>query len=413
MPDVKQEYDERSKRISDAIALKETDRVPIGLSFQAFPYYWAGCTVQDAIHDYRKAGAALDKFYGHFKPDIGFDTILMYHINYMKTLGIKWFQWPGEHFEGPNRFFQFLEEEFMTADEYPEAIRDITKFMMSKWIPRSFSELKGLAKVDFRNTMWLNHMGAFYWFSDPEVKHALKALMKAGDELAEWFDFLAEYTKKMIQVHGIPSYAAGFAFAPFDMVGDTLRGTIEVLLDMTEHPDELLQLIDVFTDFAIKDTIASCSGKESKIVAFWLHKGVDEFMSCDNFAKFYWPSLRKYCLALIDAGLIPLLYSEGRYNTRFEYLKELPPKKTILHFEEVDMAAAKKALGGHSCIKGNISATMLAFGKKQEVIDKTKWLIDTCAPGGGYIMDSGALIDNALTENIEAVFETCLTYGVK
>ena len=75
------------------------------------------------------------------------------------------------------------------------------------------------------------------------------------------------------------------------------------------------------------------------------------------------------------------------------------------------MQAVKKALGGHSCIMGDVPAVMLTYGEKSEVVDYCKMLIDTCAPGGGYIMDSGTMIDDAKVENIEAMFETTMTYG--
>ena len=124
-----------------------------------------------------------------------------------------------------------------------------------------------------------------------------------------------------------------------------------------------------------------------------------------------WPSLRKYINAVADAGLTPVVYVEGAYNTRLEYLTEITPGKTIFSFEYTDMEQAKKVLDGHSCIMGNVPAVTLSYGSRQEVVDYCKWLIDTCAPGGGYIMDSGTMIDDAKTENIEAMFETTLLYG--
>ena len=50
------------------------------------------------------------------------------------------------------------------------------------------------------------------------------------------------------------------------------------------------------------------------------------------------------------------------------------------------------------------------YGRKEGVIDYCKFLIDTCAPGGGYIFDTNALVDNVKRENLDAmfeVFETC------
>lgn len=363
------------------------------------------------MEDYKKATDVYDYLYDHFKPDLGWDPILFYPINYMERSGINWFRWPGNQIDDPNTMYQFIEGEYMKGSEYGEAIFDITKFMMNKWIPRSFSKLTGLSKIDFRNTMWFGHMGAFAAFSDPEVISSLEALVESGKMLVDWFGYLAEYQAHMKEKYGIPPIYAGFAYAPFDMIGDSMRGTVDIMMDMYDHKEELLRLIDVMTDFAIKDTIAGCSGKEVPYVWFWLHKGVDEFMSDEQFRTFYWPSLRRYLTEVADAGLTPMVYVEGAYNTRLEYLKEVPPGKVIYNFEYTDMEAAKKTLGGHSCIMGNVPAVMLTYGTPDEVRDYCKWLIDTCAPGGGYIMDTGTMVDDAMPENIEAMFETTFTYG--
>jgi len=285
--------------------------------------------------------------------------------------------------------------------------------MMNKWLPRSFSNLSGLAKVDFRNSMWFGHMGALAAFSDPEVIKSFETLVDSGKMLLDWFIYLGEYQAHMKEKFGMPPLYAGFAYAPFDMIGDTLRGTYGVLEDIIYNPDELLKLIDVVTEFAIKDCIAGNLGKAVPYVWFWLHKGTDELISDEQFTKFYWPSLRRYITEVAEAGLTPVVYVEGAYNTRLEHLKDVPKGKVIYNFEYTDMENAKNILGGHSCIAGNVPATMLAYGKKEAVVDYCKWLIDTCAPGGGFIMDSGTMIDNAKPENIDAMFETTFTYGVR
>ncbi len=410
----KQEYDARLNRVLDASKLIEPDRVPLVPVVQAFPIYYANvCTIADVMNDYRKATQVYDIFYGHFKPDLGWDPILLFPTQYMEMLGITWFRWPGKHIEDPNTMYQYIEGEYMRKDEYPEAIMDITKFMMNKWIPRSFEHLSGFKKIDFRNSMWFGHMGEFATFSDPEVISSLETLVETGKYLMEWFGYLGEYQEHMKNDLGIPVLYASFAYAPFDMIGDSMRGTVDILMDMYDQPDNLLKLIDVVTEFAIQDTIAGSVGKSVPFVWYWLHKGVDAFMSNEQFAKFYWPSLRRYIIEVADAGLVPVIYVEGAYNSRLEFLKEIPPGKAIFSFEHTDMAAAKKALGGHSCIMGNVPAVMLTYGKKQEVVDYCKWLIDTCAPGGGFIMDTGTMVDDAKEENMDAMFETTFTYGKK
>lgn len=408
---IQEQYDARLKRVMDASKVKEPDQVPIVPVFQAFPVNYGGGNIADAMKDFDHGAKAYDNFYKDFQPDLGWDPILMFPTSYLESSGITWFRWPGKHLEDVHQMYQFIEDEYMKEDEYPEAIRDLTKFMMNKWMPRSFSNFQGLAKLDFRNNMWFGHMGSLAAFSDPEVIQTLESLIETGKNLMDWFIKLGGYQERMKTKFGIPLLYAGFAYAPFDMIGDSMRGTPGILMDMYDHEEELLQLIDIVTDFAIKDTIAGCSGKSTPFVWYWLHKGLDSFMSDEQFRKFYWPSLRKYIISVADAGLTPVVYVEGAYNTRLEYLKEVPPGKVIYSFEHTDMAAAKKVLGGHSCIMGDVPAVMLSYGKKEEVVDYCKNLIDVCAPGGGFIMDSGTMIDDAKVENIEAMFETTYKYG--
>ena len=147
-------------------------------------------------------------------------------------------------------------------------------------------------------------------------------------------------------------------------------------------------------------------------VWIWLHKGVDTFMSNEQYRKFYWPTLQKLIIGIIEAGLTPVVYCEGSYNTRLEILRDVPKGKVVYNFETVDMLKAKKVLGDVACIAGNVPNVMLSYGTPKEVEDYCKRLIDTCAPGGGFMMDSSALIDEAKPENIRAMFETTLNYGI-
>jgi uroporphyrinogen-III decarboxylase len=60
-----------------------------------------------------------------------------------------------------------------------------------------------------------------------------------------------------------------------------------------------------------------------------------------------------------------------------------------------------------------MSVYNLEWGTKEQVINEVKYLIDHCAAGGGYLFNSGAGVENAKRENVEAMFETVETYGRK
>lgn len=409
---MEKQYKARLQRVMDAVRLKKPDRVPIARVVEAFPMYFANITIEEAMYDYEKVSKAYDHFYAHFKPDLGWDPVTMYPAKVMDILGLKWFRWPGRAIEDPNQMYQFVEDEYMKGDEYTELLYDPTQFMLTKWIPRSFDKLQGLKGLNLKNSMWLNFLGTFAPFGTREVQESLKALMDAGEEIIRWNNSLVKYNEKMKHEYGIPVAYGTFGYAPFDMLGDTLRGTVPILEDLYDRPEEILEVCDKFLPIAIESAIAACKDPDRPFVWIWLHKGVDQFMSDELFKRFYWPTLQKYLIALTEANLIPVVYVEGSYNSRLEYLRDVPRGKLIYHFETIDMAKAKKVLGDVACIAGNLPNAMLSYGTVKEVEDYCKWLIDTCAPGGGFIMDTGALVEDAKPENFEAMFRINEDYGV-
>jgi hypothetical protein len=59
------------------------------------------------------------------------------------------------------------------------------------------------------------------------------------------------------------------------------------------------------------------------IGSLWLATVLYDFM----FAKFYWPSLKKILLFMIDGGLLPMPLFGGNSTPRLEFLAELPKGK--------------------------------------------------------------------------------------
>ena len=50
-------------------------------------------------------------------------------------------------------------------------------------------------------------------------------------------------------------------------------------------------------------------------------------------------------------------------------------------------------------------------GSAQQVDDYCKELIDTCAPGGGFILTTGAGLDEGKAETTRALVESAEKYG--
>ncbi len=405
-------YHERLQRIKDVVALKAPDRVPIVSPVQAFTYWYAGVTLKDAMYNYEIARKAARKFCLDFQPDLDFGPVLMYPAKVMDILGLQWFRWPG-HGISENTMYQFIEGEYMKEDEYDDFIYDPGHFMMTKWMPRSFGNLAGLAEFPaMRGSMWYGWLGTVPPFAgSPNLWDALETLKKAGEEIGRWFASLDLY-KREIKEAGFPISYGGWAFAPFDLLGDTLRGVRGIFPDMIEQPKKLLEAVEKMIPIAVEGGSVAAEANDPPMAWIWLHKGSDEFMSVEQFKTFYWPSLKALICGLIDNGVIPVVYGEGNETSRLEYYTEIPRGKSIFHFAATDIFKAKDVLKDVACISGNLPNSLLATGTPDDVKAYCKKLIDYCGKDGGYIMDTSALLDEAKVENVKAMFEFTREYGV-
>ena len=76
------------------------------------------------------------------------------------------------------------------------------------------------------------------------------------------------------------------------------------------------------------------------------------------------------------------------------------------------MREAKRVLGETCCLTGNVPTSLLCTGTPEAVKNYCRKLIDICAPGGGYILTGGASATEVKAENLRAMMEAALEYGV-
>ena len=107
-----------------------------------------------------------------------------------------------------------------------------------------------------------------------------------------------------------------------------------------------------------------------------------------------------------------MIFFEGKFDSRVEYLLELPKGKFIARFDTTDIYRAKEILKGHCCIEGNIPSSLLQVGTKDEVIAYCKKLIDVCGKDGGYILSPRSSTDEVKPENLIAMIDFSKEYGV-
>jgi hypothetical protein len=325
-------------------------------------------------------------------------------------LDYKLYSWPGHGLPQTATGYQFVEGEYMRDDEYDLLIKDPSDFWMRFYIPRAFGA--------FQSWQYLNPLTSIleapaFWFlpyTRPDLQASAQALIDVGKELAVWAKVQGEISQ-WAQGSGYPAARSMLAKAPFDIIGDTLRGTKGIIRDMFRRPEKLLEAIDVVTDFHIRQSIAAANANKVVTALFPLHKGADGFMSPKQFEKFYWPSLKKVIDAFIKEGIRPELFAEGSYDTRLETCNEFAKSEVAWLFDKTDMAKAKKILGKTCCISGNVPSSLMVTGTPRDVKEYCRKLIEVCAPGGGFILAGGAQVDEGNPENLRAMLEAAKDYG--
>jgi uroporphyrinogen-III decarboxylase len=405
-------YAERQKRFADAIDLKVPDRVPVTASFYFFPARYYGCTMQEMMYDPEKLLDLHLRVIREFEPDVAQNPFGQLFLGpLLDALDYRQMQWPGRQL-GPDVPYQFVEGEYMKADEYECLLSDPMDFVVRRYWPRISGELKGLERLqpfaDF--TSYVSHRW-FGIFDQPAVLRAFEAILEAGKEAVRMADYSRRFIKAL-EEEGFPSQGGGQTTAPFDFLGDALRGTKGLMLDMYRQPETVVRACEFLLPILVARGVNSGRASRTGLVFIALHKGLDGFMSGDQFDRFYWPTLKELVVSLIREGLRPYLFWEGNCTSRLEKIKEIPEGKAVYRFEATDVMRAKDVLRGRVCIWGSVPVSLLTAGTPEDVRAYCRKLIDYVGKDGGFIMDASAHLTDAKPDNVRAMFDFTREYGV-
>lgn len=402
-------YYERLKRVEDAIQLKVPDRVPIVPIGDYFPSKYCGVSVETAFYDPALWRQAVKKTTMDFEPDF-YRASRGFPGRAYEILGCKQAKWPGQ--PGISGTHQFVEGEYMKADEYESFLYDPSDYSLRTYLPRVFSALEPFKKLLALNSITLGYMEAMLCdiFVTPEFTNAFDTLARAGREVQSWKAEWAGFTEEMEGL-GFPEFAGSMSQAPFDIVSDYLRGMKGTMLDLYRRPDELLEACEKLVPVLIERGVLFAEKSGNPRVFIPLHRGSEGFMSLEHFKIFYWPTLKKVIEGLVERGLTPCPFFEGDITSRLEYLLELPKGKVLANFDTTDVFKAKEIIGNHICIRGNVPVSLFSSGTPQDVKDYCKKLIDVVGKDGGFVMCSGGAVEEGKVENVKAMFDFTKEYG--
>jgi uroporphyrinogen-III decarboxylase len=414
-PEAEKAYKVRQQRMVDVYNVREPDRVPVNLPVGNLPMKMNGVTSYDAMYNPEKAYEAAAKFNEKYGKELE-TTAMPWAMpgKVLELLDYKLYAWPGHGLAKDGSSWQFVEGEYMKASEYDDLIRDPSDFWIRTYMPRAFGTFEPLKLFQpFTNITENVHVMQFMPLAMPQVQEMLQKLIEVGKEYQKATQLTMKYMAAMgtAPFMGMSLGGVTFAKAPFDILGDTLRGTTGIMKDTFRCPDKLLKALDIVADFQINTILNSPNIANMLIVTYPLHKGADGWMSQKSFDTFYWPSLKKVMDALIKEGLIQSMFAEGSFNTRLDYIDQFPKGSVIWYFDRTDIFVAKQKLGKKYCLQGNIPSSMIVTGEPKDVKEYCRKLIQEVGKGGGFVLSAGSVADNPKLENLQAIMEAVREYG--
>ncbi|GAV22917.1 uroporphyrinogen decarboxylase family protein [Carboxydothermus pertinax] len=382
-------YEERKTRYLKALDCGKPDRVPVVITGAEFIIKFAGFTLQDIYYDpevnYFKA---MDAFLQRFDVDAHFGAPMLWWGGLHDAVGAVYLKFAGRELD-VNTQFQYIEGEYMLPEDYDAFIENPTEWILTTFLPRIHKE-----------------------FTEPGSYRANIALIKGAIARAMELEVLAQAAEKWAKEYGSFTAITGLSKAPFDTLGDTLRGLKGIMMDIRRIPEKVKAAMEVLVPHNIYYGLATAGGDTEFPVFIPLHRGAFPFLNPKQWDEFYWPTLKRVIEGLWERGKRTLFYAEGDWTPYLEKIAELPDKSIVFHVDRTDMDKAKKILGGRFCLKGNVPNSLLSIGKPEEVKDYVKRLIDTYAADGGFIVDSAAVLQaDSNPRNVEAMIEAVYLYG--
>jgi uroporphyrinogen-III decarboxylase len=386
---MEQLFQERLARYQATIALEPTDRMIVaGTGSNNFAEIYAGYSRQEIMYDINKWMAAESKFAEDF-PQIDMLRAGRIWGPMFESVGFRLYKLPGRDLPA-NTDFQFVEGEWMKADEYDVLINDPVEFMMEYRLPRVLGEFKEKGSV-----------------------RSYMAFLKGGMAFVLMGQLMREKMLNLEKKYGLPQPTQGAMLAPFDILADGYRGLQGIMIDIFERPDKVVKACDALIPDLVNCAIATADPLKRYPIFMPLHRGNHPFLSPKQFDTFYWPPLCKAITLLIEAGYTVRAYLEGDSTPNWHHWKEFPKGKILCDIDnKADIAKAKKDIGGTVCLAGGIPDRMFILGTPEEMRARVKELCETVGKEGGLILNGGCAIPYLTKpENFKAYLDATLEYG--
>lgn len=377
-------YTKKQENLNKILAHQEGEWVPTLSMFTGGAVAWAGTTFKEVWHDPERYVKAMCKVY----EDIWVDTFQLASL--INPVDIVDYFPEIQNKLGPDgTTLEHLQRSPMEVGEYDQLIANPDKFVADVLIPRMFPKF-------FEDRTW--------------AKEGVKRLAQSRAHL---FGTLTESTHKEIEERFgiIPIMRSGIAFAnPLDIIFDSFRGFRGTLTDIRRQPEKVKAALDVIWE---NQMVPRMKPLDDPYPYIFQPPHIPAYISPKQFEALYWPYQRKIIEWVAGQNSKLLFVLEGKWSNILHFFREVPKDSCVLLVDDDDIFEVNRVLGDWQIIVGGLKAADTRFDSKEVLFDKTKRVIDACAPGGGFLfgMDKVCLAPGDVNQNVADVYNFVHEYG--
>ncbi len=190
------------------------------------------------------------------------------------------------------------------------------------------------------------------------------------------------------------------------------RSMVSFSEDLYYNPDTVERAIDRMTDETIESVITNAKKYNQEIVLITEERASAYFYPLTIFERFWWPYTQRIVEAFWAEGLITHFHLDLDWTENLRYFRNLPKGSAVLSLDGTcDIFNAKKVIGNHLCLKGDVHPSMLCVQDPKDVETYVKRLIDEVGGNGGLILGVGCEVPaTCKPDNFRAFLETGRNY---
>lgn len=371
------------ERIEVAISLGKPDRVPIVPMVDIFSGRYAGILQHDTLFDKRESDKALMKVYDGLGPFDGYNLGNGGLGKYIQSLTIYPPSLPGVDGNDMDALWQFNERTIMEAVEYADLAADPGSFMRKKAIEHQ-KNLNG--DIDYYLSF---AKGQICWL---RIQLGHRKWRRKGLE---------------------PLCAANNVFFPLEQISMMFRSYKDFVTDLYRFPDELKAASAALMKMTKPKSLLGPKISGVKRAFIGLTRTSSALLSPKQFEEFALPELTELVDFLIGEKITPVLHMDNDWTDFLHYFKEFPAGQCVINLDgSTDIFKAKEIFEGHSCIMGDVPATLLKLGEPDEVTEYCERIIKEIGVDGGFILSSGCEVPiDAKPENVKAMLRSAYRFG--